>query len=412
MKKAGLIFGATITPFLALLLFACGNSEAPPRMGENKSVLVKLEQLEASSQQDYSEFVGNLEAEELVTLRTEVDGVVRQIFVTEGDVVNPGTPILALSAEKGEASVSEAYANVNVAQAALSNATAELKAVEAEKLEALAELQLQNQQFKRISSLVKEGAIPVQDLDQVKRDLEIATARVKTAEERIRASVASRQQAEAALQQAEAAANLTEEELKDNLVTAPIAGVVGDRLVKVGDYVESGDALTTITQNQTLNLNLSIPIEKSPQLILGLPVQIINPTSGTPILTGKISFISPEVSSNSQAILAKASFPNAELVLRSGQLVQARVIWNEGQGVFVPATAISRLGGETFVFVAENQANSEELIARQMRVQLGNIEGNNYQVLAGLKPGDKIVVAGIQNLSDGSLIIVNSEQVQ
>jgi len=408
MKKAGLVSKATVTPFLALLLFACGGGKQPQMMGENQSVLVKLETLQTSPQQDYSEFVGNLEAEAFVTLRTETDGIVQEIFVSEGSQVNPGTPIMALRADKGEASVAGAIANVNVAASAKLNAQAQLNAVKAERGEVVAELQLQQQQFKRISSLVEEGAIPEQDLDQVARDLEIATARLQTLEERIRASEASLQQSEAALQQAEAAARLSQEELQDKLVKAPITGVVGDRLVKVGDYVEIGDALTTITQNQTLNLNLSIPIEKGPQLSLGQPVQIINPTTGTPILTGKISFISPEVSSNSQAILAKASFPNAELSLRSGQFVQARVIWNQDQGVFVPTNAIARIGGETFVFVAENQENSEELIARQTRVQLGYLEGNNYQVLTGLKPGEQVVVAGIQNLSDGSLITVMS----
>jgi multidrug efflux pump subunit AcrA (membrane-fusion protein) len=96
------------------------------------------------------------------------------------------------------------------------------------------------------------------------------------------------------------------------------------------------------------------------------------------------------------------------------------VIWNQRQGVVVPATAITRLGGQNFVFVAQqappqkqqSQEQSEraqpELIARQKPVKLGNIQGNNYQVLEGLKPGERLVVSGLLNLRDGAPITPES----
>jgi multidrug efflux pump subunit AcrA (membrane-fusion protein) len=69
-------------------------------------------------------------------------------------------------------------------------------------------------------------------------------------------------------------------------------------------------------------------------------------------------------------------------------------------GLLIPTAAVSRMAGQNFVFVAETDEQSKALVARQKPVKLGKIQGNSYQVLQGLKPGEKLVVSGIQNLSD------------
>ena len=103
--------------------------------------------------------------------------------------------------------------------------------------------------------------------------------------------------------------------------------------------------------------------------------------------------------------------------------MQTKVIWNQRPGILIPVTAVSRLGGETFVFVAqkpaekkaeapaENKAGAPSLVAQQKPVKLGAIEGNNYQVIEGLKAGDKIVVSGILNLTNGAPITPAPQEV-
>jgi multidrug efflux pump subunit AcrA (membrane-fusion protein) len=88
-------------------------------------------------------------------------------------------------------------------------------------------------------------------------------------------------------------------------------------------------------------------------------------------------------------------------------LSEPKVIWNTRPGILIPTTAISRVAGENFVFVAEGQGPSK-LIARQKPVKLGEIQGNKYRVLEGLKQGEKIVVSGLLNLTDGAPIIPES----
>ncbi len=186
-------------------------------------------------------------------------------------------------------------------------------------------------------------------------------------------------------------ARMAEVNVSKTQIVAPISGFVGDIPVEVGDYVSQGDILTSLTANNVLELNLSIPLEDAPRLRLGLPVEIIN-SQGKAIATGDISFISPNVTADSQLVLAKATFSSSNRkLLQNRQFIQARIIWQQEQGLLIPATAVSRLGGETFVFVARPnqsaQENEPSLMAEQRQVELGELQGNNYQVITGVKAG-------------------------
>ncbi|MEO0852739.1 MAG: efflux RND transporter periplasmic adaptor subunit, partial [Cyanobacteria bacterium J06648_11] len=220
----------------------------------------------------------------------------------------------------------------------------------------------------------------------------------------------------ASLAQAEAHAAAVQTDLADFQVVAPMAGVVGDISVKVGDYVQSGDVMTTLTQNQTLELRLAMPIERSFELREGLPVELSVPTLEEPIARGALSFISPRVDADSQVILTKAEFVNPDNRLRDGQFVEARVIWQEQPGVMIPTSAIAYIAGQAFVYVAQPapesaEPNGPQQIAEQRPIELGEVRGNQYQVLDGLQPGESIVTSGVLNLSNGAPIIPDIEPV-
>lgn len=387
--------------------------EPAQQMMQGQSVPVQLETLEQGTIEDSALFVGELEAQQGIVLRPESAGRVVQLFVSEGDTVAAGDPILELSPERSQAEVSAALASVSAARSAQNTAQAQLRVLEAQRAQAVATLDLQNEELRRTQYLVTEGAQTQQALDVVQRDRTAAQATLNAAEEQIRAAQASVAESNAALARAEAQAAAAQEDLQDKRVAAPIAGVVGDIPIELGDYVNTGDALTNIVQNQTLNLQISVPIEQRDQLRTGLPVELIRFEGEEPLATGRISFVSPQVNAATQSILAKASFPNARGLLQDAQRVQARVIWRQRSGVLVPATAISRLGGQTFVFVAQKPQEPAEdgpqLIARQQMVQLGDLQGNRYQVIEGLEAGDTIVVSGILNLSDGAPIQPQSD---
>ena len=399
---------------IVLLLFltsGCSKGGAPPGAGTPPPVAVKLQNVETGTKEESSEFIGNLEASARVDLKPEVDGRVTQILVTSGNRVGKGTPIVQLRPEKSQAEVGGAIANVNASRASLSNAQAQLKAAEADRLKAVADVELQNQQYTRISRLVSQGAIARQQLDQVQRDRAAASASLNAAEERIRAARATIDQENSALQEAQANVALKTEDLKYTRVVSPVAGFVGDIKLKLGDYVKTGDTLMTIIQNNTLDLRLSVPVEQGSQLRVGLPVQLLRTkndisANNEVFSTGQISFVSPQIDSGTQTILAKASFPNPEGTLRDTQQVRARVIWNRRPGVLIPTTAVTRVAGKPFVYVAVQEPGKPQLIVRQKAVNLDESkrQGNSVPVIDGLKPGEKIVVAGGQNLTDGAAI--------
>ncbi|MBE9179960.1 efflux RND transporter periplasmic adaptor subunit [Oculatella sp. LEGE 06141] len=406
----------------------------PAQMAQQgpQALPVRLQRVETGTVEDSSDFVGTLQAQQGIELRPRVEGRVTQIYVVEGQTVQQGDPIVELSPERSRAELNASLANVNAALASRTNAQAEVRAAEAERTSAAADVDLQNTEYERTRYLVAEGVQSQQQLDQVERNRSNAIAALQAAQERISAAQASVQQATATYNQAQADAEAVRSGLDDTLVNAPISGVVGDIPVRLGDYVAIGDTLTSITQNSLLELELEVPAERQNDLRVGLPVEITtlqntsaiaSPAAGAAsgasansgggsVATGRISFISPTVNVDQQLVIAKAVFDNPSNLLQDEQRVEARLIWRSRSGVLIPVTSITRLGGETFVYVAETQQTEQGdsmLVARQRRVRLGGIQGNNYQVIEGVEAGEQLVVSGLLNLQDGVPIMPESE---
>jgi len=127
---------------------------------------------------------------------------------------------------------------------------------------------------------------------------------------------------------------------------------------------------------------------------------------GKPIVRTTANFISPRVDPESQLLLLKAAVPNTDGRFRNEQVTHARVIYNEQERPTIPVTAISRLAGQTFAFVAVNEGG--KTIARQRSVKLGDVIGNDYIVLEGINAGEKVIVTGVQMLADGAPITPGS----
>lgn len=384
---------------------ACSKPEAqgqgPP------PALVEMQEVKTDRVQDGTEFVGALEARERVQLRPEIDARIVAILASPGDRVEAGTPILELKADVNRAEASGAAADVAAARAAVNTARAQVQAADAQRVEAESNVRLQSTEYERTAQLVEEGAQSRQQLDRATNNRDTALATLRAAQDQVGVAQAQLNQAQAELARAEADQAVASSNLGDTTVNAPITGVVGDIPVKVGDYVTTSDNLTSIIQNQTLDLNISVPIERNDQLRVGLPVELVN-GQGEVVVRGQISFISPEVNTADQAVLAKASFPNNGS-LKDGQFVRARIIWQSGPGILIPTSAVSRLAGKTFVFVAEQGEpgpdGQPQQIAKQKPVTLGNIQGNSYQVLSGLEPGERVITSGVLNLTDGAPVM-------
>jgi RND family efflux transporter MFP subunit len=425
---------------LFLVLTGCSKQpvaqEAPP-----PAIPVEIKNVNNNQVQSSSEFVGNLEAKERVALAPRVDGRITNIVVQEGDTVKKGDLILELQLDAEQGEVDAARSQVNIQRANVSNAESQLRVAEAGVAEAEAavqqsqadlrqqeaELKLAETNLERAKFLVKQGAQSQQNLDNRTRDLNAAKAQTEALKAALNSSQkalsASQEQVnsartaiarqQASLNQAETRVSIATDNLDYNRLTSPIDGVVGNIQPKVGDYVDVGEQVTSIVQDQTLELNVSVPIEQASRLKLGLPVEIVDRQGKAfakrglrPIAEGDISFISPQADRNSQGVLVKAAINNNGQ-LKDDTVVSARVIWSEQPGILIPTEAISRIAGKTFVFVAQETKQKDgkkAIVAKQKPVELGAIQGQSYQVISGLKPSDRLITSGILNLTDGATV--------
>jgi len=329
---------------------------------------VALAPARATSIEDTTEYVATLKSLRSTTIQPQTDGQITQIFVKSGDRVPDGAPLFQIDPRRQQAAVASQQAEVAAKEASVAFA---------------------RQQVQRSSELYKAGAISKQELEQAETALRTADADLKAL------------QAQVQQQQVQ---------LRYYTVTAPTSGIIGDVPVRVGHLVTSQTVLTTIDQNELLEVYVNIPIEKSTDLKNGLPIRVLGSDGQQTLTTTVVSFVSPHVDEGTQSILVKGIVRNPDGTMRASQFVRARIIWKTAEGLVVPVTAVLRISGQYFAFVAQEEPNTAaggsgtRLIARQRAIKVGPITGDNYPVLDGIKPGERVVTSGAQKLADGAPI--------
>jgi RND family efflux transporter MFP subunit len=348
---------------LSLLVLACaaacgGNGPAAQAPGGGPPAAgVKIVTLEQKPIEQASEFIATVQSRRSSTIQPEVDGVVTRILVKSGDRVRIGTPLVQINADKQQAAVRSAEASLAGTQA---------------------DVQYWRQQVKRLEALLTAGAISRQEFEQAQNSLRTAEARLSGLEAQLREGRV---------------------ELQYYRVEAPQNGIIGDIPVRVGDRVTSSTIITTIDEQAALEAYIQVPLDRSPDLRVGLPVQLLD-ADGNVAVTNAITFVAPRVDDATQTVLVKSLLKDVPPSIRVQQFVRSRIIWRSTPGLTIPLTAVSRISGQYFCFVAEDGPNG--LVARQRPVQVGELTGNDYIVLGGLKPGDRVITAGVQKIGDGS----------
>ncbi|MCC5616692.1 efflux RND transporter periplasmic adaptor subunit [Nostoc sp. CHAB 5836] len=399
-----LLGGATSIVWRLLTL---QNSAPSIANAQPQGVRVKISTVQSGIIEESSDFIASLKSQRSVTLQPRIQGQVTQILVKSGDSVPEGAAIIQVDRTPQAAiALNKIVPPAFLMQ--LANARATLKSLEAERPSYVANVQLYQQNYEKFVSLAEQGAVSRQTSNQFANRLAIAKTSLDAIDSRIQAQRSNILQAEKSLQQANV--NTQTQQLQSDKITAPFTGTLGNIAVKVGDLVNTSTQLVNITQNRPLEVNISVPLKQGPQLRKGMPVEVMN-AQGQKLGRSRVFFIAPNASNETQGILIKALFDNPNGQLRADQLVRARVFWNQRPGILIPTTAMTRVGGDTFVYVVETETSPQSVsqqVARQRRVKLGEIKGNNYQVLEGLQPEDKVIISGLLNLRDGAAIVPES----
>jgi len=353
---------------IAGLALICGGvgctkqaAQTAPGAGGPPAMPVKVLEAKAVPVSDAGEYVATLKSRDSAVIMPQVDGQITQIFVHSGDRVEGGAPLMEIDPLKQEATVKSQQG-----------------ALEAQR----ATLAWTKQQYQRSEGLASAGVVSKQDLDQAKAQMDSAQAQLDALEAQVREQ---------------------QVQLHYYKVVAPRTGIVGDVPVRVGDRVTSSTQLTTVDQPGSLEAYIYVPVERSSQLRMDLPVQIVD-SNGKLLADSKITFISPQVDNATQTVLIKARIANGNDALRQSQFVKAHVVFGTHQSPEVPILAVSRLAGQYFAFVAEPQ-KAGSYVAKQRPLKIGQTVGNDYEVQDGIKPGDKVIVSGTQFLLDGAPVI-------
>lgn len=338
-------------------LFAGCKSSPPPAAAASQAMPVKVTPVTLSPVPHTDTYVATIKSRRSATMQPQVDGNLTHIYVKSGDIVKAGQVLMQIDPLKQVSTVQQQQGT-----------EAQKKAV----------YQYNQAEVERQRKLFEAGITSKQAYDQ-------AVQAYENSKGDFNSSVAQ--------------TNTQKQQLAYYQIRAPFAGVVGDIPVHLGDYVSDTTVLTTIDENADLEAYIYIPTERASEVKMGLPVEILD-TEDSTIVKSAISFISPQVDNGLQSILAKAEIPRTTQRLRNGQLVKARVTWNTNPAPTVPVLAVTRVGGQAFVYIAAKHGDG--YAAHQVPVTLGETVGNSYPVLSGLNSGEQVIVSGLQFLQEGA----------
>lgn len=368
-EKIVLLKGGRATVWLlalavGALLSSCQKSSAGNPSGEPAAIPVQVRIAPSVKIADTTEYLSILKSRHSAAINPQVEGQITRIFVKSGDHVGAGTPLLQIDPLKQEATVSSQEASRAAQEANLRFAKITLE---------------------RAQKLFDAGVISKHELDNVQASYDAATAQLKALDEQVKQQKV---------------------ELHYYGVSSPMDGIVGDIPVHVGDRVTVATLLTTVDEPGALEAYIYVPAERARTLRTGLPVRLLDSAGNTASET-RITFVSPQVDTDTQTVLAKAPVENPQSKVRIAQQVRAQVTWGVHEGPVIPVLAVQRINGQFFAFVSTSEGKGT--VARQRLIKLGDTTGNDFVVLDGLKPGEHIIITGTQFLQDGMPV---TEQIQ
>lgn len=366
-----------------------------------------------------AEFVARTEAVPTVDIRARVAGVLEAVRFREGSEVRRGQVLFLIQQDEYKAALQTARAQLDKAEADLSRSR-DVSVVERSRArldQAKADLGQARQDVARYRPLAQAKAIPQQDLDVAISKEQVAVAGVEGAEAALKDTVLSQrtaiQLAEAAVEAGKAGVTHAELNLKYTVVESPVDGIISKLAVDTGNLVGRGEPtlLATVSSVDPIFVDFAIteadylrlvkrvpglgrgevPPNRAPSLGLILADGTLFPHKGRPI------FIDRAIDQKTGTIQVRAQFPNPEKLLRPGQFGRVRAVTEQVRdAVLVPQTAVQELQGARYVLVV----GDGDKVA-QRTVTLREPYEQFYIVATGLKPGERVIVEGIQKARPG-----------
>ena len=351
------------------VLFGCAEKQPVTAALPPSVEVITIGTASATTGQDYS---ASLHGKVDVEIRPQVDGSLEKVYVDEGAYVNAGQPLFKINDQPYREQLNNASASLQAAEAAITNTQLEID---------------------KLTPLVQNKVVS----DYL---LKVAVAANKIA-------LANASQAKAVVASAKINLGYT-------LVKAPVSGLIGRLPKKQGSLVSHADPepLTQLSdvheiyayfslgesdfilfKSQYEGNTLNDKIKKLPAVSLVLADNTIYP------YPGKIDMVDGQFDKNTGAITLRATFPNAQSLLRSGNTGKVRLLQQRNDAILVPQSATVEVQDKVFVYAVgdSNKVNKQPL-------QISGKSGTDYIIKEGLKSGDRIVFSGLDHLVEGTVV--------
>jgi membrane fusion protein (multidrug efflux system) len=322
-----------------------GPGGAAPGPGGQGAAAVEVVKVATASLPQTITAVGSLRSDESVTLRPEVAGRISAIQFQEGQRVTKGAPLVRLDAAVTDAELQQARANLVLAKS----------------------------KFERAVDLARQSFISGQARDEAENNYKVAQAAVALVE-----------------------AKLAKTEIK-----APFSGLIGLRVVSVGDYVKEGADLVNLESIDPLKVDFRVPETFLRQVQVGQAVEVSLDALPGKAYDGKVIALNPLVDAAGRAIVIRAQVRNQDAALRPGMFARVRLITRaEREALVLPEEALVPQGTDQFVFrIVDGKAV-------RVKVETGQRRDGKVEVVRGVDKGDVVVTAGQQRLRDGAPVRV------
>jgi multidrug efflux pump subunit AcrA (membrane-fusion protein) len=340
--------------------------------------------------------VGSLFAFEEVTVGSEVEGRVAQVFVDVGDRVAPGRPLvkivpveLGLTLQQERAALEQIQARLTTTgggQALAPKDAAEVKRADADRTDL-------EQKYQRAKELFAQGLISKGTFDEAEARYNGARAAYDMAVQNVltlRAQAAQRT----------ASVALADKKLRDTVIRAPFGGQVKDRMVSPGQYVKVQTPVMVIVDSNRLRARLKVPEKMAAWVGLGQPVKVQVEAYPDRAFEGTVWRMSPSVDPQTRSFDVEALLDNAEGLLKPGFFARASIVTSRvDAALIVPQDALRYLYGVYKVYKVDKSALHET------EVKLGPHEGSTVEIVSGLKDGEQVAVPMVgEELRDGALV--------
>jgi membrane fusion protein, multidrug efflux system len=292
---------------------------------------------------DAIQATGQVEPIQGIELRPDIEGRITEVLMREGAEVAAGTPLFRIDDEELKAQVARAEAERDLARQALD----------------------------RTKGLIAQNAASAADLERAE-----ATARSNQAQ-----------------------LDLLEVRLARTVVRAPFAGVVGQRLVSLGDYVTTSTHLVPLQTVDPQRVAFTVPERYATNVRAGQQIEFQVAALPGERFTGQVDFVSPAVQLPARTLLVKARVPNGRRLLQSGMFVEARLTTAvRPRALVVPEEAVLALQGQYVVWAVAGGK------AARRPVELGLRRPGEVEITSGVTAGEQVVVGGLEILREGMAV--------